>query len=91
MFTLVILYTLYTLFILFTHVYPNHTVYPVYPYISCVLMFTQVILYTLCTPKLTMQGNYEIGKTDWSGIELWSTISDPHPSTQCFTVNHHEN
>ena len=54
-------------------------------------MFTLVILYTLCTPKLTMQGNYEIGKTDWSGIELWSTISDPHPSTQCFTVNHHEN
>ena len=25
-------------------------------------MFTLVILYTLCTPKLTMQGNYEIGK-----------------------------
>ena len=33
-----------------THVYPSNTVYPVYPYISCVLMFTLVILYTLDTP-----------------------------------------
>ena len=30
-----------------THVYPTNTVYPVYPYISCVLMFTLAILYTL--------------------------------------------
>ena len=33
-----------------THIYPTNTVYSVYPYISCVLMFTLVILYTLDTP-----------------------------------------
>lgn len=38
-----------------------------------------------------MQGNYEIGKTDWSEIKLWSTISDPQPSSQCFTVIHRKN
>ena len=38
----------------------------------------------ICKP--TIQGKYEIGKTDWSGIKLWSTISDPQPSSQCFTV-----
>ena len=41
----------------------------------------------ICKP--TMQGNCEIGKTDWSGIKLRSTISDPQPSFQCFTVIHH--
>ena len=46
MFTLVILYTLY---ILCMHICPSHTVYLVYPYISCVPMFTLVILYTLYT------------------------------------------
>ena len=36
----------------------------------------------ICKP--TMQGNYEIGKTDGSRIKLWSTtgISDPHMGTQ---------
>ena len=38
------------LYILCTHVYPCNTVYHVYPYIPCVPMFTQVILYTLYTP-----------------------------------------
>ena len=35
------------LYILCTHVYLSHAVYPVHPYISCVPMFTLVILYTL--------------------------------------------
>ena len=47
MFTLVILYTLvYPV----SHVYLSHTVYPVYPCISCLPMFTFVILYTLVDP-----------------------------------------
>ena len=79
------------LYILFTHVYSFHNLYPVYPYISCLPMFTLVILYTLYAPRPTMQGNYEIGQTNRRGIELWSTISDPHPSSQCFTVNHRKN
>ena len=37
------------LHILCTHVYLSHTVYHVYLYISCVPMFTLVILYTLYT------------------------------------------
>ena len=37
------------MFILCTHVYPSNNVYPVNPYISCVPMFTQVMLYTLYT------------------------------------------
>ena len=49
MFTLVILYTLYTPIY---PVYPTHTVYPVYPGISCLPMFTLVILYTACKEKM---------------------------------------
>ena len=74
--------------ILCAHVYPSHNVYPEYHCISCLPMFTLVILYTL---KPIMQRNYEIGKMDRSRIDLWSTISDPHPSSQYFTVNHRKN
>ena len=56
-----LLYTLYIpLYILCTHVYPSNTVYLVYHYISCVPMFTLVILYTLvyhyisCVPMFTL-------------------------------------
>ena len=45
-----VVYLVYPLYILCTHEYPSNTVYPVYPYISCVPMFTLVILYTLYTP-----------------------------------------
>ena len=38
------------LYILCTHVYPSNTVYLVYPCVSCLPMFTLVILYTLYTP-----------------------------------------
>ena len=38
---------MFTLVILYTHVNSSVSVYPVYPYISCVPMFTLVILYTL--------------------------------------------
>ena len=31
-----------------THVYPSNTVYPVYPYITCLPMFTLVILLFDC-------------------------------------------
>ena len=48
MFTLVILYT--PVYIVCTHVYPSNTGYPVNPYISCVPMFTLVILFTMDTP-----------------------------------------
>ena len=37
--------------------HPSNTVYPVYPYISCVPMFTLVVLYTLSS-SLNVQDNY---------------------------------
>ena len=36
-----------------THVYPSNTVYLVYHYMSCVPMFTLVILYTLVYPYIS--------------------------------------
>ena len=91
MFTLVIMYTLNTI------VYPVYPCLPLSYCIPCIPLYilrTHVylfILYTLYTLKPIMQRKYEIGKMDWSGIELWSTISDPHPSSQYFTVNHRKN
>ena len=41
-----------------THVYPSNTVYPVYPYISSIPMFTLVILYTLYTPIIEVLKKY---------------------------------
>ena len=66
----VIVYPVYPCILLYTHVYPSHTVYPVYP-ISCVSMFTQVILYILYSRLViirTFKGNGK--KFELSGVRV---------------------
>ncbi|CAH3183246.1 unnamed protein product, partial [Porites lobata] len=84
------------LYILCTHVYPSNTVYPVYPYLSCVPMFTLLILYTFntlypvypyisCVPMFTLVILYTLFNPYLSSAPI-NTVYLVYPCVSCLPM-----